>query len=285
MNERQQLDPALAPPAAHLAGYGSLDGHLDPDTPRRWWDAAARQYLSEHGQALGGADFVWGPEGLREADARLLGEEITNARVLEVGAGAKQCSRWLAGQGAQVVASDISGAMLAAGARLDRETGQHVPAVQADARALPFASGVFDVVFTSYGVLPFVPDAVQVHREAARVLRDGGRWVFSTTHPVRWSFPDDPGENGLTARRGYFDTAPYLERDESGQVVYAEFHRPLGQLVAEVVEAGFLVEGLVEPTWQPGRSTWGGWSQLRAHHLPGTVILQCRREQRDPSAR
>ena len=29
--------------------------------------------------------------------------------------------------------------------------------------------------------------------EAARVLRPGGRWVFSVTHPIRWAFPDDPG--------------------------------------------------------------------------------------------
>src|SRR5690349_23010429 len=33
-------------------------------------------------------------------------------------------------------------------------------------------------------------------REVARVLRPGGRWVFSVTHPVRWSFPDDPTEAG-----------------------------------------------------------------------------------------
>ena len=38
---------------------------------RRWWDAAAPAYLAEHGGDLGDADFLWCPEGLREADARL----------------------------------------------------------------------------------------------------------------------------------------------------------------------------------------------------------------------
>ena len=65
---------------------------------RSWWDAAAGSYLAEHGDFLGAADFVWGPEGLTEADAGLLGD-VRGQRVLEVGAGAAQCSRWLRGAG------------------------------------------------------------------------------------------------------------------------------------------------------------------------------------------
>jgi len=39
---------------------------------RRWWDAAADAYQSEHGEFLGGRNatrFIWGPEGLDESDA------------------------------------------------------------------------------------------------------------------------------------------------------------------------------------------------------------------------
>ena len=79
-----------------------------------WWDAEAVDYYAEHGGFLGDSDFVWGPEGLREADARLLGPPA-GRRVLEVGAGAGQCSRWVATQGGQVVATDLSMGMLAQG--------------------------------------------------------------------------------------------------------------------------------------------------------------------------
>ena len=268
--------PPRLPPAV-TAGYeDATDGGR---AARRWWDANAAEYLAEHGAALGVADFVWGPEGLREEDAELLGTPaaLAGARVLEVGAGAAQCARWLRGRGVDVVASDVSGGMLEAAAELNRTTGVDLPLVRADARELPFQDASFDVVFTSYGVLPFVPDDGAVHREVGRVLRPGGRWVFSTTHPVRWAFPDDPGPGCLTATSSYFDTRPYLERAEDGEILYAEYHRTLGQLVAGVVAAGLVVVDLTEPEWQPGRETWGGWSELRARHLPGTVIVTAER--------
>ncbi|MEU5673151.1 hypothetical protein ABZ749_22865, partial [Micromonospora sp. NPDC047753] len=50
---------------------------------RGWWDTDADDYQAEHGAFLGDVDFVWCPEGLREADARLLGD-VSGRRVLEV---------------------------------------------------------------------------------------------------------------------------------------------------------------------------------------------------------
>ncbi|TBL26743.1 SAM-dependent methyltransferase, partial [Verrucosispora sp. SN26_14.1] len=58
---------------------------------RHWWDTDADAYQAEHGAFLGDVDFVWCPEGLREADARLLGE-VAGRRVLEVGCGAASCA-------------------------------------------------------------------------------------------------------------------------------------------------------------------------------------------------
>ena len=157
---------------------------------RAWWDVEADDYYAEHGAFLGDDDFVWGPEGLREADVGLLGE-VRGERLLEIGAGAAQCSRYAARRGARVVATDISGGMLRQGLNLNLrftlESGLTVPLVQCDAASLPFGDGWFDTVFTSYGAVPFVADSAAIMAEAARVLRAGGRFVFSTTHPIRLS--------------------------------------------------------------------------------------------------
>ncbi|WP_432498578.1 class I SAM-dependent methyltransferase [Kineococcus gypseus] len=249
---------------------------------RRWWDAEAVGYRAEHGaflgDALAGSDLVWGPEGLREEVAGLLGD-VRGRLVLEVGAGAAQCSRWLAGRGARVVASDLSAGMLAQAVAADAQAGVRTPLVQCDARVLPFGAGVFDVVFTSYGALPFVADAQRVLGEAVRVLRPGGRFVASVPHPVRWALPDVPGPEGLTVHHSYFDRRPYVESQEDAagvvRVTYAEHHRTVGDWVRLVRAAGLVLQDLVEPEWAAGEAVWGGWSRLRGELVPGTLVLVC----------
>jgi SAM-dependent methyltransferase len=239
---------------------------------RSWWDAEATAYAEEHGPFLGddrpeGA-LVWGPEGRTEAELGLLGP-LTGRRVLEVGAGGAQGSRWLAMQGAEPVALDLSHAML----RQSLGRSPAVPLVQADAGRLPFRDATFDLACSAYGAVPFVADAGAVFREVARVLRPGGRWVFSVTHPVRWAFPDSPGPEGLVADRSYFDRTPYVERDEDGTPSYVEHHRTLGDTVRALVAAGLRVVDLVEPEWpERNEQIWGGWSPTRGRVLPGTAI-------------
>jgi ubiquinone/menaquinone biosynthesis C-methylase UbiE len=259
-------------PLEHV-GYVRVPDGRGGAAARTWWDEHAGEYLQEHGAFLGPADFCWCPEGLRESEAGLLGD-VAGRRVLEIGAGASQCSRWLARQGAQVVATDVSAGMLRAGQALDHATGTRTPALVADARRLPFAARSFDTVFTAFGALPFVPDAARVHHEAARVLRPGGRWVFAVTHPVRWAFPDDPSAAGLTVTRSYFDRTPYVELAAEDRVVYAEYHRTVGDHVADLAGAGFRLDRLVEPEWPAGHDrTWGGWGPERGAVLPGTAIF------------
>jgi SAM-dependent methyltransferase len=231
---------------------------------RAWWDAEAEDYLAEHGADLAGR-LVWGPEGLDEGSAGLLGD-LSGRAVLEVGAGAAQCAEWVASRGGQVVASDLSARMLGHAGR--------VPAVvQCDARMLPFATASFDVAFSAYGAVPFVADPHRIFAEVARVLRPGGRWVFSVTHPIRWVFPDDPGPAGLTATFSYFDRTPYVEA-EGALVRYAEHHQTLGDRVRDLLAAGFVLDDLIEPEWPEHLDrSWGGWSPLRGRLIPGTAIF------------
>jgi SAM-dependent methyltransferase len=89
---------------------------------------------------------------------------------------------------------------------------------QADALALPFDGATFDAVLCQFGVM-FFPDRVAGYREARRVLKLGGRFVFNVWDRIENNefccivseamarlFPNDPP--GLLARTpyGYFDT-------------------------------------------------------------------------------
>ncbi|MEV7550015.1 class I SAM-dependent methyltransferase [Amycolatopsis sp. NPDC089917] len=238
-----------------------------------WWDADADDYQATHGGFLGDADFVWCPEGVREADVALLGE-VGGKRILEVGSGQAACSRWLAAHGAEAVATDLSAGMLRHAREGNERTGTPVPLVQATAESLPFADASFDAACSAFGAVPFVASVDVVFAEVHRVLRPGSRWVFSVTHPMRWIFPDDPGPQGLTVTQPYFDRTPYVEVDEEGVATYVEYHRTLGDYVRALADAGFTLTDLIEPAWPEGHSrTWGQWSPLRGKLFPGTAIF------------
>ncbi|GHJ38299.1 SAM-dependent methyltransferase [Streptomyces sp. TS71-3] len=294
---RPETEPDTEPEATRRTASAAESSRAN----RGWWDRNADEYQHDHGVFLGDDRFVWGPEGLDEAEAGLLGPPaaLAGLRVLEVGAGAAQCSRWLAAQGARPVAMDLSHRQLQHALRLaDGPTedapaagqggskapdGSHGPSggvrlVQADATALPFADGSFDLACSAYGALPFVAEPVRVLAEVHRVLRPGGRFVFSVTHPIRWAFPDEPGPEGLSVSASYFDRTPYVEQDEEGRAVYVEHHRTLGDRVRDVVGAGFRLVDLVEPEWPSWNGQeWGGWSPLRGNLIPGTAIFVCER--------
>jgi len=245
-----------------------------------YWSDSAEEYLLTYGDFLGPVEFRWCPEGLTEAKAGLLGplEQLRDQLLLEIGAGAAQCSRWLAAQGVGVHATDVAPGMVDQAHRLNKTTGINVPLSVADARQLPFDSASFDQVFTAFGAVPFLKDLTELHKEVYRVLKPGGWWTFATTHPIRWAFPDHP--EALTVNRSYFDRTPYAE--VTGRGVYAEFHHTLGDHMQSLTSCGFSITTVVEPEWQEGNNhVWGGWAPTRGKLIPGTLIIQAQRSNQD----
>jgi SAM-dependent methyltransferase len=211
---------------------------------------------------------------MSEEQAGVLGD-VTGTDVLELGSGAGQCSRWVRLHGGRSIGLDLSMRQLQHSRRLDEQSGIVVPSVLSTATMLPFADDSFDVVFCSFGALQFVADIEDAVGEIARVLRPGGRFAFSITHPTRWSFPDDPSTAGLTAVSSYWDRTPYVEvDDERGGVAYVEHHRTLGDWVGLLAGHDFRIVALVEPEWPDDHErVWGGWSRIRGRLIPGTAIF------------
>jgi len=147
------------------------------------------------------------------------------ARLLELACGTGIVTGAVAGSlppGASLIATDLNEAML----DIARQTVSfHVGVTyrQADACALPFAAGAFDVLFCQFGVM-FFPDKALAMREARRVLAPGGRYVFNVWDSLEHNpipavvhdavvrlFPDNPPVFLKVGPYGYFDRAE-LER-------------------------------------------------------------------------
>ena len=94
-------------------------------------------------------------------------------RVLDVAAGSGNVAIRAAEAGAEVVASDLTPENFDAGRAEAQACGVELRWVEADAQALPFGEGEFDVVTSSFGAI-FAPDHQRVADELLRVCRPGG---------------------------------------------------------------------------------------------------------------
>ena len=121
-------------------------------------------------------------------------------RVLDLGCGGGFLANRLSFDGHEVTGVDISQDALATARRFDRSGT--VNYLAADVANLPFADGSFDVV-CAMDLLEHVEDYPAVLREAARVLRPGGRLYFHTFNRtlvawaviiklVEWLVPNTP---------------------------------------------------------------------------------------------
>jgi ubiquinone/menaquinone biosynthesis C-methylase UbiE len=139
--------------------------------------------------------------------------------VLEIAAGTGVLTRALASRlpaHARIVATDLNQPMLDhAAAR--QPGGDRIAWKQADALALPFADQSFDTVTCQFGVM-FFPDKAQAYKEARRVLKPGGRFMFNVwdkisendfadtvTQALAAVFPHDPPRFLARTPHGYHD--------------------------------------------------------------------------------
>src|SRR5581483_1579747 len=104
-------------------------------------------------------------------------------RVLDVAAGSGNAALAAARRGAEVTATDFVPRLLETAARRAHTEGLELETREADAQALPFADGAFDVVLSTFGVM-FAPDQDRAAGELLRVCRPGGRIGLTAWTPA-----------------------------------------------------------------------------------------------------
>ncbi|HYC17318.1 MAG TPA: methyltransferase domain-containing protein [Pseudolabrys sp.] len=151
--------------------------------------------------------------------ARDLAARLATTRpkdVLETAAGTGVLTRAIASQvPARIVATDLNQPMLDHAKA--RQAGGQIKWRQADALALPFKDQHFDAVACQFGAM-FFPDKVKGYKEARRVLKPGGHFVFNVwdrisendfadtvTEALAAVFPDDPPRFMARTPHGYHD--------------------------------------------------------------------------------
>ncbi len=163
-------------------GYESVDEADKARRVRGVFDSVASKYDLMNDLMSGGLHRLW------KAYAVMVANVQPGQHVLDIAGGTGDLARAFAkkaGDGGQVVLTDINEAMLRTGRDRLLDAGLALPTVACDAEALPFASGQFDLVSVAFG-LRNMTHKDRALREMARVLKPGGRLLvleFSQVAP------------------------------------------------------------------------------------------------------
>ena len=154
------------------------------------------------------------------ADLAQRAASLSPSAVLETAAGTGVVTRVLAPKlsaGASYIVTDLNQPMLDYASR--QAPDSRIKWRQADALALPFENAAFDLICCQFGAM-FFPDRSSAYREAKRVLKPGGHFLFNVwdrieenvfaddvTNALARIFPDDPPRFLARTPHGYHDTA------------------------------------------------------------------------------
>lgn len=149
-------------------------------------------------------EFLNGRTSLNSIELELLGD-IKDKSILHLQCHFGQDSISLSRMGAKVTGIDLSDKAIEAAKDLVKKTGTDTQFICTDLYNLPnVLDRKFDVVFTSYGTIGWLPDLNKWAKIISHFLKPNGKFIMAEFHPVVWMFDDD----FEVVKYNYFNEAP-----------------------------------------------------------------------------
>ncbi len=156
--------------------------------------------------------------------------------------------------GATVTGVDFSDKAIAQAQALSKELGIDANFVCSNVYDLPHVlSGQFDIVYTSYGVLGWLPDLQRWGQVIAHFLKPGGIFYIAEGHPFIWIFDDAAPDFKIAY--SYFLTEPLKFEvqgsyaDPNAQLVHTteySWNHSLSEIINALISAGLKIDFLHE---------------------------------------
>ena len=187
---------------------------------RQSWNTKTEVHLQSEFYDLEG--FVNGKTSLNEIELNLLGN-INGKTILHLQCHFGQDTISLSRLGATVTGVDLSDKAIESAKQIAAKTGSNATFICCDIYDLPnHLAQPFDIVFTSYGTIGWLPDLDKWAKIVSQFLKPNGQFVFVEFHPVVWMFDDNFDKIGYR----YFNSGAIIET-ESG--TYADKNAPITQ--------------------------------------------------------
>jgi 2-polyprenyl-3-methyl-5-hydroxy-6-metoxy-1,4-benzoquinol methylase len=185
---------------------------------RKLWDSRVPHHYSSEFYDV--PAFVAGANSLTEIELPLLGD-VSGKRVLHLQCHFGQDTLSLSRMGAIATGLDFSEVAIEKARMLVSQTGLHAEFIQSDVyEADKHISAPADIVFTTYGVVGWLPDLNRWAQVISRCLKPGGELVFAEFHPAVWMFDND----FTYVQYSYFMQEPIVEEEQG---TYADNDAPL----------------------------------------------------------
>lgn len=220
---------------------------------RHSWNNRTEAHLAS--EFYNHANFMQGNSSLNPPELALLGD-VKGKTILHLQCHFGQDTISLSRLGAQVTGVDLSDNAIQAARNIAAETGSDTSFICCDLYDLPnHLEATFDLVFTSYGTIAWLPDLDRWAGIIARYLKPGGKLVMVEFHPVVWMF-DDQFEK---IEYRYFNSGPIAETEQG---TYADRNAPisqqfinwnhgLGEVISSLIRHGLTLDLLNEYDYSP----------------------------------
>lgn len=199
--------------------------------------------------------FYLGATTLKSIELDLLGD-IKDKSVLHLQCHFGQDTISLSRLGAKVTGIDLSDNAINHAQKIAVELGVDTKFICSDIYELPSVlHKKFDIVFTSYGVIGWLPDMERWAEVVSHFLKPGGRFIMAEFHPVVWMFDDD----FKTIAYNYFNSGEIIEQmegtyaDRSADIQYTTitWTHSLSEVMNNLIRAGISINRFEEFDYSP----------------------------------
>ncbi len=220
---------------------------------RNSWNTKTDFHMKSEFYDLNG--FLKGKSSLNEIELNLLGE-VKGKSILHLQCHFGQDSISLGRLGAHVTGVDFSDKAIDSAKKLTRSCGINTTFICCDIYDLPqYLNEQFDIVYTSYGTIGWLPDLDKWAQIVSRFLKPKGKFVFVEFHPVVWMFDD----NFTHVKYNYLNSGAIIEMQQGTyadtnaaiNLEYVMWNHGISEVVNNLIKNELEIHSLDEFDYSP----------------------------------
>ncbi len=223
------------------------------ETNRKTWNEKTKVHIKS--DFYENENFLKGKSSLKSIELNLLGN-ITGKSILHLQCHFGQDSISLSRLGATVTGIDLSDEAIKRAKEFATQTHTQINFICCNIYDLPnHLDEQFDIVFTSYGTITWLPDLDEWAGIVSQYLKPNGKFVIVEFHPVVWMFDDQFDKVGYN----YFntgaiietETGTYADRDAPLEQDFVSWNHGISELLNSLIKNGLEINSFDEFDYSP----------------------------------